>query len=64
MINSPTQNIYDWRFTINDWRSALHIVNRKPSTGNQPYQLDLVTPGISPVSAKLRKHRRQSWNFL
>jgi hypothetical protein len=27
------------------------------------YQLDLVTPGISPFSAKLRKHSRQTPNF-
>jgi hypothetical protein len=28
------------------------------------YQLDFVTPGISPASAKFRKQMRQSWNFL
>jgi hypothetical protein len=28
------------------------------------YQLDFVTPGISPASASSLKHRRQSWNFL
>jgi hypothetical protein len=27
------------------------------------YQLDFTTPGISPRSARLRKQRRQSWNF-
>jgi len=33
--------------------------------GSQPfsYQLDLVTPGISPDNARFRKHMRQSWNF-
>jgi hypothetical protein len=28
------------------------------------YQLDLVTPGISPDRARLRKQMRHSWNFL
>jgi hypothetical protein len=27
------------------------------------HQLDLITPGISPSSASLRKQMRQSWNF-
>jgi hypothetical protein len=28
------------------------------------YQLDLITPGISPLNAMLRKHMRQIPNFL
>jgi len=28
------------------------------------YQLDLITPGISPFKAMLRKHMRQRPNFL
>ena len=31
---------------------------------SQYYQLDLVTPGISPARARFRKQMRQSWNFL
>src|SRR6516165_1035015 len=27
------------------------------------YQLDLVTPGISPLSASCRKHKRHIWNL-
>src|SRR5437879_10546841 len=29
-----------------------------------PYQLALITPGISPFSASCRKHRRHTPNFL
>jgi hypothetical protein len=28
------------------------------------YQLDFVTPGISPDKARLRKQMRHNWNFL
>ena len=28
------------------------------------YQLDFLTPGISPCKASERKHKRQIWNFL
>ena len=28
-----------------------------------PYQLDFITPGTSPLSARPRKHRRQSPNL-
>jgi len=29
-----------------------------------PYQLALVTPGMSPRDAISLKHKRQTWNFL
>jgi hypothetical protein len=31
---------------------------------SRPYQLALMTPGMSPASARFRKQIRHSWNFL
>src|SRR6266704_689974 len=43
-------------------RTSNRTPNREPRTLNL-YQLDFVTPVMSPSSASLRKHRRQSPNF-
>jgi hypothetical protein len=41
-----------------------HVVRRSPSVQRTAfYQDDFETPGISPRSARLRKHRRQIPNF-
>jgi hypothetical protein len=51
-----------------DWRiptaAIVSFVKRQSSNAISAYQLDLVTPGISPASARFRKQRRHSWNFL
>jgi hypothetical protein len=54
MFNSPARAEQDASGIGAQQATACHIL----------YQLDFVTPGISPASARFRKQMRHNWNFL
>src|SRR4051812_19107579 len=43
--------------------SRFWFLEKRETKNEQPYQDDLETPGISPLSARLRKHKRQMPNL-
>src|SRR6266496_5423687 len=44
-------------------RVSMSPIGSVMDMGEVSYQLDLMTPVISPCSARLRKQRRHIWNF-